>query len=120
MKATLLLNLSALIITLLIKHASSKSYTMTNLNGNCLNCINGGYDFCTLGYYGGKVDPVNSVCCTGMSSVFDSCQTNYDACTWKNNTVTKYSKFFYCRMNSKCLKQGGIDGYIVSAFNTAP
>lgn len=57
----------------LASYTSAKSYTMPNLNFNCLNCINGGHDFCSSGSYGGPVDPVSSVCCANMGSYYDSC-----------------------------------------------
>ena len=95
------MKLTVIIITLLLPYlAYLKSYTLTNLNNNCLNCINGGNDFCSSGTYGGPVDPISSVCCASMTSYYDSCQTGYDACTWRTDTKNKFSKFYYCRENS--------------------
>ncbi|TNV73288.1 hypothetical protein FGO68_gene6095 [Halteria grandinella] len=108
-----------LILSLLLTLVSSKSYTQTSLNSNCLNCINGGYDFCSLGTYRGPVDPISSQCCANMANIYDSCQTGYDACTWNEQTSNKFSKFFYCRYNSQCKVQGGITNYTVHSFNTA-
>lgn len=92
---------------------------MSNLNGNCLNCINGGFDFCSSGAVGGPVDPFNGVCCVQMSSAFDTCRTGFTSCTWKSTLKNKFSKFFSCRPNSKCLTQPGINDYIVYGINTA-
>ena len=72
----------ALALSALLAVVQSKSSTYSTLNGNCLNCINAGYDFCSVGYYGGYVDPVNSICCAGMSSVSDVCIPTWNACTW--------------------------------------
>lgn len=61
------------LLSLLCALVSLKSYTFSNFNSNCLNCVNAGHDFCSTGTYGGPVDPISSVCCAGMTNFFDSC-----------------------------------------------
>ena len=112
------LTLKILLLLGLLSACAYASTLMTSLNGNCLNCINSNYDFCSSGSIGGKVDPMNSVCCSGMINAQDTCRTGNLACTWKSTTKNKFSKFFNCRVNSQCLRQPGISDYIVNAFNT--
>ena len=71
-----------IIVSLFTCRSSCKSYMNIPLTGNCLNCINAGSDFCSMGPWGGTVDPINSICCTSMSNVYDVCQTGYDSCTY--------------------------------------
>lgn len=57
MKATSLLLLSSL------AYVHSLSSQRSDLSGNCLNCINSGFDFCSIGTALGPIDPINGVCC---------------------------------------------------------
>ncbi len=98
--------------------AGSLSTMRIDLVGNCLNCINSGFDFCSLGQTFDPVDPISGVCCQNMADVTDTCLTSNKACTYKPTTLNKFNKFFNCRKNSKCIVQPGISDYIVAAFNT--
>jgi hypothetical protein len=115
MKGTSLL---LFLISYFASFARSLSSLRSDLFGNCLNCINSGFDFCSLGQALGPIDPISGVCCQNMASVTDTCFTGNNACTWKTTTLNKFNKFFSCRKNSRCIVQPGISDYIVAAFNT--
>ena len=108
----------SLVISCSLISIKAVSYTRVEYAGNCLNCINNNLDFCSAGTLLGTVDPINGVCCQGMQSNSDTCKAGNDACTYRDTTKNKYSKFFSCRKNSRCIKQPNLDDYIISAFNT--
>ena len=93
MKGTLLVLISYFSL------AQSLSSMRSDLFGNCLNCINSGFDFCSLGQSLGPVDPISGVCCQNMESVSDTCYTGNNACTYRSTTLNKFNKFFSCRKN---------------------
>ena len=51
------------LLFLSIAFVNLQSIQRSDLNGNCLNCINSGFDFCSTGAELGPVDPINGVCC---------------------------------------------------------
>ena len=90
------------------------------MSGNCLNCVNAGNDFCSAGPAFTTVDPINGICCAGMTTGYGTCNAQYPACTYTSTYYTRFSKFYQCRPNSQCLKQTGLNGFTVQAFNTEP
>ena len=65
--------ISLLLLISYFSFARSLSSIRSDLFGNCLNCINSGFDFCSLGQALGPIDPISGVCCQNMASVLDTC-----------------------------------------------
>ncbi|CDW88488.1 UNKNOWN [Stylonychia lemnae] len=111
------LNFLQFILLIATSQAAASIQIATNLN-NCLNCINSGYDFCSVGAINGTVIPSTGSCCSGMKGYDETCVPTQDACTYMPNLSTRFKKFSYCAKSTQCPKQVGINGYYLSAFNT--